>query len=259
MKMHEGRSTSFSIQKALDIVVLILIGATAVAFFIEIKTLQSPVEWKPLLDRITLALPLVISILLIPTILLQWIRSYRERGLRQEEPSLSLSSATTRQLRFLWKSGQKALIPSCIEFLEEHFTQFFSFHRFHNPYLFYYYFAKKGSMSLYAPSWIRMGLLIFFLSCYGSLAGFILLTPQEGVAMVLGILVCFWLPGILMLFFFPYQKLWLCWVEQGDSIQITVTIFSPFRRTRVEELSRSIESTFVELQRLPLQQTNRAS
>jgi len=134
------------------------------------------------------------------------------------------------------------LVPHCVEFLETHYSKYYTFHAFHQPLLFYYFLAKRGTPSLYAPAWIRSGLLLFFLASGIHLAGGDILSPQQGRTLFLGLSLIFWLPGFLLIALNPYRKLWVGLIAQEGAVEITVTSVSPFPLSRKKSVCRTLPS-----------------
>ena len=227
-------------------VLILLIGFTLFYFFMLLKTTGIVEENRLIISQALGFLFLLMSLLLIPGIYGQFVQANRENDIRPEEPGTDDAESLTSERRIFWNGGQETLIPIFVEFLEQHFTRYFTFHRFHSPPLLYYYLAKKGSLSLYALPWVKSGFLICFLACFFIFTEFIMISVVTGLILLVVVAVFFWIPCIFILIFAPFQKFWLSWVEQGGSVQVTITGSSPFREGKAKALCVSLESMLQE-------------
>jgi len=114
-----------------------------------------------------------------------------------------------------------------MEILEQNFSRCYVFHRHQTSHLHYYYLAKKGSLSLFAIPWINTGFFFLFLLFYADLITGSFSFEKNGL-LAITIIIGFWLPGLLSIFLFPYQKVWLCLVEEEENLFLSLTCSSPF-------------------------------
>lgn len=156
-----------------------------------------------------------------------------------EDPSGLKQTRTVSERRFEWEGSTENLIPHCLEVLERQFHSFYAFHRFHPPYLVFYYYAKKGCVSLFALPWIKTGFLFLFV--YAILMETDCMRPEAAGWVTLGVVLIFWIPGILIYGLFSYRKLWLCIAEGNGKRFVTVTCCVPFRRKQEDRLCTSFE------------------
>lgn len=184
----------------------------------------------------------LLSIVLLLNIVLQSRNSFREATrILKDPPSSSRQFGPFEKHGFHWKKSTQVLISCCLEELEKNFRRFYSFHRFHPPYLVFYYSAKKGVLSLFAIPWIKTGFLV--LLGYALLMDRNCIDPGAAGWVVLATALCFWIPGLLTYRFFPYRKLWLCFTEEGGKRYLTVTYGSPIGQTQEDRLCASIRQS----------------
>jgi hypothetical protein len=192
---------------------------------------------------------LLISLFLASGTLLQFLDAVRERDPRKQEPfECSIDSAPETK-RFSWNGAPADLIPFAIDYLDRNFSRYYVFHCFHAPHIYYYYLAKRGMASLFAPPWIKTGFLILFLSLCAWTGSGNLPSAQGTGLLALTLAVGFWIPGFLILYFRPYQKLWLCLVDQERPAQVALTCVSPYRNMRRNTLCESAESFLLDASR----------
>jgi hypothetical protein len=189
---------------------------------------------------------LLLSLFLLPGTLLQFLDAARERDPRRQEPFECSIDPCPEEERLSWNGASADLIPYCIDYLDRNFSRYYVFHCLHSPHIYYYYLAKRGMASLFAPPWMKTGFLILFLSL-SAWTGFGDFPSAAGAGiLVLTLAVGFWIPGCLILLFRPYQKLWLCLVDQEVPIRMTLTCVSPFRKAKRNALCHSARSALQE-------------
>jgi len=243
MKTFRKPFALFTGNDILDAVCLVLILGVLANLLLNMTGGGYLMEGTVSFQKNAIALFLLISLPLLPGIPIQYARALRERESRKQEPAECPLDASPREYVFFWKGGPQEMIPSCIAFLERHFSRYYVFHRFHPPHLFYTYLAKSGAASLFALPWIKTGLVVFFVCCSMHLALPSLISPSTGRLIVLLVAISCWIPGLWLLCFHPYRKLWLQVLDQGGCVQIRLTCASPFRPMKRDALCLALEAT----------------
>jgi hypothetical protein len=249
MKTSRNPFALFSGKRTIDTAVFFLLALVSFCLIQHGTTSGGSDAALSFLMRDLFLLFLLISLFLVSGTLLQFSDAARERDPRKQEPFECSIDSCPEERRFSWNGASADLIPWCIDYLDRNFSRYYVFHCFHTPHIYYYYLAKRGMASLFAPPWMKAGFLILFLSlCVWTGSGALPSATGAGI-LVLTLAVGFWIPGFLILFFRPYQKLWLCLIDQEGPVQVTLTCASPFRKTRRNELCESAESSLLDASR----------
>jgi hypothetical protein len=222
--------------------ILLFVAVIALAFFVwngllhgvtvrEAPVFQNRAQWVFLLLCAALAFSLFLE-----------ARHAWEEGIRRREiPSMHAVPAA-RERSFRSQGPAQTLFRLCTEQLDKHFRRFYAFHHYQNPHLAYFYYAKKGSVSLTGPVWMKTGFLLFFL-----IFGFHVakgwgtpLTDWQSVILGAGCLLV--AAGLLISLAVSYRKVWVRIVQENDRVFLTVISSGRGGDTWFEGFYRSIET-----------------
>ncbi len=230
-----------SLKRATDLALLVCSALFLICILTVFPFVQADAQ-APLLSPGYLHLAfLLLVIALSLNILVQFFGALNE-GTTLVEPSPDKGATEAgNEFQIRRRGTLEHQIPSCHNFLDETFSRFSSFQQFDAPHLFFCYFAKRGVLSLFSFAWIKTGFLFLLVLTYPGMVDSdnLQAAVDSGIALLLLTTLCFWLPGVLIRFSHPYQKLWLCLAQEGGALSIRVIGHSPLRKARLDRLLRS--------------------
>jgi len=222
--------------------VLLLVATITLAFFVWNMVLHGmAVREDSAFQAWTGRLFLLLWFVLAFSLLLEAWSACQEGLKRQELPPIR-GASSVRERSFRTTGPGQPLIRYCAGQMDKHFRRFYAFHRYQAPYVAYFYYAKKGSLSLLGLPWMKSGFLLLFLIGYTSLArgGFSDLMGWESTILGAG---CFSvIAGLLIRVAVPYRKVWLRIVEENNRICLTLSCCGRPRDRWFEAFCRSIET-----------------
>ncbi len=224
--------------------VLLLLSIIFLAVFIwdDLLTKGSGLS-QPSLNRIQVVLFLLISITLLWDICLQLHGALRE-WIQMEEVPTTQDHSSEREYSYQGNGSIQTLLLHCIEILESNFRRYHAFHHYQHPHVRFYFLAKRGSISLFALPWAKTGFLFLFVIYLFDVSKGVVCSPALYGLIVLATALCFWVPSIIIYILVPYQKLWLCIVEEGGVVHLTLTCSTPFSSARLDSLCSSVRQAF---------------
>lgn len=175
----------------------------------DLAVFQQGASWLFLLLCVTLSFSL----------LLDAVNAWREGFSRKELPP-PREGPNVRERLFRTPESDPALVRHFVGQIDRHFRRFYAFHRYQAPYVVHYYYAKKGSLSLLSLPVVKTGFLLLFLFfctsvARGGPAGLPPAVPGIGCLLVL--------LGMLIRAAYPYRKLWLRIVREGNRVSLSVS------------------------------------
>lgn len=167
--------------------------------------------------------------------------AWRE-GLRRMELPPRTGAPHARQRSFRAAGPVRPLIGHCTAELDRHFRRFYAFHRYQAPFTAYFYYAKRGSLSLLSAPWMKTGLFLFFLigattvprGASPVLRGWETVILEAGGFLVIS--------GLFIRAAVPYRKVWVRIVELNDRACLTLSCSGRSRDPFFEAFSRSLET-----------------
>lgn len=227
---------------------------------------------RPLSHRLLLSLLTVTLAFLIWNLVLSGTAVRQEPGFRAWSRGLclvlclALAIPTGLQARYAWREGVRwqacppagnprtirerslrvrgpaaPLIQHCVRELEKQFPRFYAFQRYRAPYLAYFYYAKKGVLSLFGLPFAQTGFLFLFLIGYSALSRGDGSAFREwervnlaigGISVVSGLGICV---------MSSFQRTWIRVVEDLGGVCITLSVIGRLRKNGLEGLWRSLD------------------
>lgn len=184
---------------------------------------------------------LLLCAVLVASAVLQAREAWRE-GIRRQELPRAMDPASLEERSFRTEGPTQDLIQHCVRELDRHFRRLYAFHRYQPPHLVYFYYAKKGSFSLFGLPFMKTGCLLFFLTCYVALSkgDSSAIQGWEGVLMGIG---CFFvISGLMIRVAVSYRKTWLRIVEENNRVCLTLSHLGPSKDDWFEGFCRSLET-----------------
>jgi hypothetical protein len=184
---------------------------------------------------------LLLCALLFSSAFLQASGAWREGLLRQELPR-AFDSAFLKERSYRTEGPGQTLIQHCVRELDRHFRRVYAFHRYQPPHLVYFYYAKKGSFSLLGLPLLKIGCLLFFLTCYVVLirGDSSAIRGWERVPLAVGSL--FVMSGLVIRVTASYRKTWFRIVEENNTVCLTLSYIGPSKDGWFEGVCRSLEA-----------------
>jgi hypothetical protein len=172
---------------------------------------------------------------------LQAREAWRE-GIRRKELPRDTDPGSLEERAFRTEDPTQQLTQHCVRQLDRHFHRLYAFHQYQPPYLAYFYYAKKGSFSLFGLPCMKTGFLLFFLTCYAILSRGEPLAVQGCESALLGMGCLFVISGLLIPVAVSYRKIWLRIVAENNGTCLTLSHFGPSNNHWFEEFCRSLEA-----------------
>jgi len=187
---------------------------------------------------------LLLSLPLLANLTLHVRDSIEDWSRWDERPPPPKDAPFLREYRLNSTCSIRSLTPLYVQILGEFFARFYAFHQSHPAYVTYYYFAKKGTASLFGLPWMKTGFLSLFL-VYGLYCGKKDLYSQEiCIILLVGVLLLFWLPGLWLSFMVPHQKIWLDLTEAEERLHLRILCLSSSHEDRLNELAKTLATRF---------------
>ena len=180
----------------------------------------------------------LLCIALAPSTILHARQAWREGVKRKELPPIR-EFPFLKERSFRTEGPAQPLIQHCTGQLDRFFRRFYAFHQVQAPYLAYFYYAKKGSLSLLGRACMRTGFFLLFLVCAVSLARHRFPALQAWELTVSGSGCLFVISGLLIRLTVSYQKVWLRIVEENNRVFLTLSCLGGRRRNLFEALCRA--------------------
>ena len=180
----------------------------------------------------------LLCIALAPSTILHARKAWRE-GLKRKELPRIQEFPFIKERSFRTEGPAQALIQHCTGQLDRFFRRFYAFHRYQAPYVAYFYYAKKGSFSVFGLPWMRTGFLLFFLICAVSLSRRDSPPLQAWELTVLGLGCLLVMSGLLVRLTVSHQEVWLRIVEENNRVCLTLSHLGGRRRNVFEGLYRA--------------------
>lgn len=192
---------------------------------------------------------LLCAVLLLVHMSLGFVSSVREWSRWREIPSCPESSIRIEH-RILYRGTIPEISDLCTRICEELFPRFYAFHSIDHPITAYHFFAKRGTLSLFALPWLKAGfvpLLLGYSFCLGTNPA---LFDRVFLWIATGTLCVFWLPAAWVLARAPYQKVWLSLRETDGRILLTLLCCSPSSEARLKHLAQALMGRLLRLRSL---------
>ncbi len=222
--------------------VLLLVSAITLAFFIGHLALDGTAFGEPEAFR-TLAAKmfLLLCAALAFSLPVDTVNILRE-GLKRNELPPCRDDSPVRERIFRTAGPARPLFQACTEQFDRHFRRFYAFHRFQPPYVAYFYYAKKGLLSLLGLPCMKAGFLLLFLAGYAALGrgenadlqGWPFLTSAAGCSLVGA--------GFLLRAMVSYRKVWLRVVEENNLFCLALSCTGRSKKRWFEAFCRPLGS-----------------
>jgi hypothetical protein len=217
---------------------LLLVALVALAFFLSNVFLHGKdVADDPAFQTRSERALFVLSAALALSAVLHARNAWRE-GFKRKELPPNQGSSLVKERSFQTEGPGKALIQHCTTQFERFFRRFYAFHRYHPPYVVYFYYAKRGSFSLAGGVFMRTGFLLFFLVCTLSRQGLPALKVWE--LLVLGLGCLFVISGLLIHLTVSHQQVWLRIIEENNGVFLTLSCLGDRNCRGFEELYHAL-------------------
>lgn len=229
--------------KAWSDTILLLVATTVLVFFVWNMILHGiAVMEDPAFLAWAARLFLLLGFSLALSLLLEAGSAWQEGIKRRELPPVR-GASSIRERSFRTDGQGRPLVRHCIGQMDKHFRRYYAFHHYQAPYVAYFYYGKKGTLSLLGLPWMKTGflLLLFLLGTtqIGRGGG----TDLHGWERTLLISGClFVIAGLLIRLAVPYRKVWLRIVEESNRICLTLSCSGPSGDRWFEAFCRSIET-----------------
>ena len=223
--------------------ILLLVAVLTLGFLVWNTVVQGAgVSGDPDFWTWSVRLFLLLCIALVPGTALHAADAWRQ-GLERQALPIERHASSMQERSFRVEGPAQPLIHQCVEELNRQFHRFYAFHRYQAPYLAYYFYAKKGSLSLFGFPLMRVGFLVFFLTCSLSLSRgepSILRGWEPMVLLMGGVLV---LSGLVIPLAISYREIWVRILEENNRLCLTLSCFGCSKGNWVEPFCRSLELT----------------
>jgi len=239
MSVHKSPLVIGPLTRVLNTSCLLLILATLL--YLCLQTAGVLRQSLPAYHRDVVVLFLLTAILVLLAVPGQFLRAARERQPQRQEPGACTMDSSPAEFRFSCPGLAHDLVPRWVAFLEFHFSHHVMFHSFDAPHLSFVYLAKTGTASLFAFPWIRTGAGVFLLTCCLHLSRPGWVPAPIGALLFLILIPGSCITGCWLVWFRPYQKLWLLLLEQTGAVQVTLIWGSPFPASKRGRLTRALE------------------
>jgi hypothetical protein len=222
--------------------ILLLVAAVTLALFVwnmilhGVAVKEDPAFWI-WAERLFLLLGFALAFNL-----LSEAGSALQEGLQRRELPPVRDAPFAREISFRTAAPALPLLRHCKGEMDKHFRRYYAFHHYQAPYVAYFYHAKKGSLSLLGPPWMKAGFLLLFLVGATSAGRGDSSSLQGWEWTLLGAGCLFVVAGLLILVAVPYRKVWLRIVEENNRICLTCSSLGRSRDRWFEAFCRSIET-----------------
>lgn len=195
---------------------------------------------------------LVCALLLLVHVLSDFVASVREWSRWRETPSCS-ETANRIEYRILYRGTAQEVSEHCTRVCHEFFARFYTFHSTDPSATVYHFFAKRGTLSLFALPWLKTGFVLLFLGFHFGLRTSPALFDRVLLWVGAGTFCVFWVPAVWILACVPYQKIWMSLREADGRVLLTLLCCSPSTQAGLTNLAKTL------LERLVRQPTNPTS
>jgi hypothetical protein len=166
--------------------------------------------------------------------------AWRE-GLRRQACPCTGSPGEIRERSVRVRGPARPLVRYCVGELEKQFPRFYAFQRYRTPYLVYFYYAKKGSFSLFGFPFVKTGFLLLFLIGYGALSrgDASAFHEWERVMMAIGCVLV--VSGLVIRVTGSFQSAWIRIVEEPAGVCLTLSVIGLTRENGLARFWRSFD------------------
>lgn len=182
---------------------------------------------------------LLCALLLLAHILRGFVASAREWSRWREAPTCPETFLRIEH-RILYRGNPQEIFEHCNRVCEEFFPRFYAFHRLDGSATVYYFFAKRGTLSLFALPWLKAGFVPLFLGYSFSFGTSPDLFDRILLWAGVGALCAFWLPAVWILVRAPYQKIWMSFRETDERLLLTLLCCSASSEARLNHLAKAL-------------------
>ena len=222
--------------------ILLLVIALALAFLVWNASVRGIAPEEILHDMVwPERFLLLLCAFLFCSAVLHAREAWRE-GIRRQELPRATGPAFLEERAFRTEDPTHELTKHCVRQLDRHFHRLYAFHRYQPPYLAYFFYAKKGSFSLFGLPCMKTGFLLFFLTCYAILSRGEPLAVQGCESVLLGVGCLFVISGLVIRVAVSYRKIWLRIVAENNGVCLTLSHFGPSNDNWFEGFCRSLEA-----------------
>ncbi len=179
------------------------------------------------------------ALLLLVHVLLDFVASGKEWSRWREIPSCP-ETANRVEHRILYRGTAQEVSEHCTRVCQEFFARFYAFHSTEPAATVYHFFAKRGTLSLFALPWLKTGFVLLFLGFHFGLRTSPALFDRFLLWAGAGALSVFWIPAVWILARAPYQKIWMSLREADGRVLLTLLCCSPSSQARLIHLARTL-------------------
>lgn len=187
---------------------------------------------------------LVCALLLLVHVLSDFVASGREWSRWRETPSCS-ETTNCIEHRILYRGTAQELSEHCTRVCHEFFARFYTFHSTDPSATVYHFFAKRGTLSLFALPWLKTGFVLLFLGFHFGLRTSPALFDRVLLWGGAGTLCLFWIPAVWILARAPYQKIWMSLREADGRVSLTLLCCSPSTQAELTNLAKTLRERLV--------------
>ena len=234
--MKTGHTSWFEL--SLAVVLLLLSLGTLLFFLFHPEVLSGEAETRSRDAGRAVCLLLATAAGIVPLLLLQTRRAFREWMTYLEHPP-SKESGFAHEERIRLPGTAPTVPPSCLRALREHFSQVYAFQAYHPPFVHHLLLGKRNATRLFALPCLELGFLalLLYLSAYLHLPT--LRQGQPWHLLPATALVLCWVSAIVLLCRGGYRKAWLRIQQEVGATHVSLIL--PARLARRRRLRRELE------------------